>query len=465
MALDSTQGDADRARLHLSASEVADDAGHAAEAQAHGEAALDLFDRVHDPIGAARAAAALSWAIWGNHAAASVAIAEPRWQALEGIAGGERARFELARSLASAHSRLGNLEMQIQYAGQMVSLAEALDDPVALATALGSLGTAYVAAGANRAGVILVEASAALARERDLPFPLARATNNLSAFQNSRDLTAALRYADQSYEVARRAGLQIYVEGATINKAVGLWCSGRFPEVAQLLPEGLQGHDIQTRIAWRTFEVWLAEAQGEPLPHRPEGSDADTDSELNLAWLRSADLARAVAASDHDEVTRLAPLVVEHALAAAGLDDDFFLLWPQSVLAALAVDALDLAERLLTPVTDALPGKRPPVVAAQWHRLRGLLAAARGDHPELAETEMRAGIDALAAFGAAGFHAQAQEELGRWLDTQGRAEEAVPLLDAARTTYADIGATGWLAGLETWDSSRQQAATSTATPF
>ena len=237
-----------------------------------------------------------------------------------------------------------------------------------------------------------------------------------------------------------------------INKAVGLWCSGRFPEVAQLMPEGLQGNDIQTRIAWRTFEVWLAEAQGEPLPHRIESSDDDTDSELHLAWLRSADLPRAVAASDHDEVTRLAPLVVEHALAAAGLDDDFFLLWPQSVLAALAVDELDLAERLLAPVTAALPGKRPPVVAAQWHRLRGLLAAARGDDPELAETEMRAGIDALAAFGAAGFHAQAQEELGRWLATQGRAEEAVPLLDAARTTYAEIGATGWLAGLETWDS-------------
>ena len=289
--------------------------------------------------------------------------------------------------------------------------------------------------------------------------------HNLSAFQNSRDLTSALRHAEQSYEVARRAGLQTYVEGAVLNKAVGLWCSGRFPEVAQLVPEGLQGHDFQSRLAWRTFEVWLAEAQGQPLPHRIEGLDDDTDSELALAWLRSADLSRAVAASDHDEVRRLAPLVVEHALAAAGLDDDFFLLWPPSVLAALAADDLDLAERLLAPVTAALPGKRPPAVAAQWHRLRGLLAAARGDDPELAETEMRAGIDGLAAFGAAGFHAQAQQELGRWLATQRRAEEAMPLLDAARTTYAEIGATGWLAALEAWDSSRQQAVTSPATPF
>ena len=111
----------------------------------------------------------------------------------------------------------------------MVTLAEALDDPMALATALGSLGTAYLAAGANRAGIILVEASATLARERDLPFPLARATNNLSAFQNSRDLTSALRYADQSYEVARRAGLEIYVEVAVTNKAVGAVVLGPLP--------------------------------------------------------------------------------------------------------------------------------------------------------------------------------------------------------------------------------------------
>ena len=63
---------------------------------------------------------------------------------------------------------------------------------------------------------------------------------------------------------------------------------------------------------------------------------------------------------------------------------------------------------------------------------------------------MRCGIDALAAFGAVGFHAQAQEELARWLVTQHRDAEATPLLDAARATYADIGATGWLTRLDTW---------------
>ncbi len=76
------------------------------------------------------------------------------------------------------------------------------------------------------------------------------------------------------------------------------------------------------------------------------------------------------------------------------------------------------------------------------------MAAARGDDPQFAETELRAGIDALRTFGATGFQAQAEEELGRWLVTQGRTDEAAPLLDAARTTFAEIGATGWLAKLD-----------------
>jgi hypothetical protein len=459
VAISHTEVEADRARLHLSAADVSDAAGHSAEARVHAEAALLLFDRVQDPIGSGRAAAALSYSTLGNNSA-SVAIAEPRWRDLEGVAGAERARFELARALTSAHAGLGDLDIQVQYAGEMLVLAEALDDPEALPTALGQLGTAFLRAGGYHGGVILLESAAVIAREHDLPFPLTRVLTNLAAFLNSRDLPAALRHAEQARDVARRAGLRPWMETAVINSAVALWCSGRLADVADLLPEGLDGTDPQARIAWRTFQIWLAEARGEPVP--APVADDDTDSELNLAWLGVADLSRAVRAGDHAEATRIAPLVLDHLLAAAGLDDDFFLLWPHLVLAALAAGDLDLAEDLVAPVTAAMPGQRSAAVTAQWHRLRGLLAAARGDDPQLAESEMLAGIEALAAFGARGFHAQAQEELARWLETRGRAGEAEPLVDAARATYAEIGAAGWLAALDAWDSTRAVSATTSA---
>ena len=460
VALDSAQGDDDRARLHLFAAEVAENAGHRADARAHAQAALTLFEVVHDPIGSGRAAAALSYSTLGlstfGDNSAAVAIAETRWQALEGVAGAERARFELALALATAHAGLGSLESQLWYAERMLFLAEALNDPGALAKALEALGSTYLRGGAHQAGVILLEAAAVIAREHDYPLSLARALGNLGAFLNGRDVRTALRHQEQARDVARRAGLQALEENSRVNIAVGLWCSGRLTEAAGVVPEGIDITDPQRDIAWRTLQVWMAEAQGTTLPAPVADTAADTDSQSNLAWLRSADLARAVVTGDRDEATHLAPQVLDHLLAASGLDDDFFVLWPPAVLAALGAEDLDLAERLLAPVTEALPGQRAPAVAAQWHRLRGLVAAARGDDPEFTETELRAGIDALATFGAAGFQAQTQEELGRWLVTQSRPDEAAPLLDAARRAYAEIGATGWLARLDTWQTSLQR---------
>ena len=66
------------------------------------------------------------------------------------------------------------------------------------------------------------------------------------------------------------------------------------------------------------------------------------------------------------------------------------------------------------------------------------------------EADLRAGIEALDAFGAVGERARAQEELGRWLVGQDRALDAEPLLAAARATYAEVHATGWLARLDAW---------------
>ena len=369
------------------------------------------------------------------------------------MAGAERARFELARALRDAHVGLADIRIGIQYAGEMVMMAEALDDPEALATALGALGTGYLSAGAHRGGVLLLESAAAIAREHDLPLPLIRALHNLASFLNCRDLPVALGHAQQARDTARRAGLHTLAEAARTNMAISLWCLGRLTEMAELSTQGLEATDPQARITWGTFEVWLADARGEPFP---SAQDTDTDSENNLAWMASADLTRAVAADNQTEATRLAPAILAHLLAASSLEDDFFLLWPPLVLAALSAGDLELAERLLAPVTTALPGQRSPAVAAQWHRLHGLLAAAHGDDPGLAETELRAGIEALERFGAVGFHAQAQEELARWLTTEHRDEEAAPLLTAARATYDRIGATGWLSRLDEWQTTHFQ---------
>ena len=74
-----------------------------------------------------------------------------------------------------------------------------------------------------------------------------------------------------------------------------------------------------------------------------------------------------------------------------------------------------------TPSSSARPGRVSPAVAAQWHRLRGLVSAARGDDPEFAETEMRPASSPSTPSERHGYRARAQEELARWLVAQHRA--------------------------------------------
>jgi hypothetical protein len=118
-----------------------------------------------------------------------------------------------------------------------------------------------------------------------------------------------------------------------------------------------------------------------------------------------------------------------------------------TVEAALAAGEVAVTERLLAPVETAPACLVSPGVRAHWLRLRGRFGALRGDDPETVEADLRAGIAELDAYGAVGYRARAQEELGHWLISQGRGGEATSLLNAARVTYQEIGAAGWLAGL------------------
>jgi hypothetical protein len=180
----------------------------------------------------------------------------------------------------------------------------------------------------------------------------------------------------------------------------------------------------------------------------PDLEEGDTEADL----IMRADLAifRARADGDPAAAARIAAGSLQHVLAANGIDEDFALVWPPLAESAIAAGDVQLAERMLAPVESAAPGLVSAAVSASYHRLRGLTAALRGDEPEAVESALRAGIDALADFGAVGLRAQAEEELARWLAEQDRVDEAEPLVEHARRTYVEIGAAGWLARLDSW---------------
>lgn len=356
--------------------------------------------------------------------------------------------------------RLGNLDDMGVYTERHLLLAEGLNDSAALSAALRRMADRYATIGAPAFSRMIYEDATNVAREHDLLGPLGSALVNLAALLNSRDLPAAMNYAREAHEVARRSGDRGNIDFAIGNHLTTSWQIGDMTATASALCDALDtAADPIVRAALRTIEVWLADATGAAIPEPGADILSSTDDDGVLAWQDSADLTRALATGDTVLAAGIATESITHVLGAFRIEDDFCVLWPPLVLAALAAGDLDLAQRLLEPVEAARPGQVSPAVAAHWHRLRGLASAARGDDPEFAETEMRAGITALDTFGAHGYRAQAQEELARWLVDQHRPEDAQPLIDAARNTYTDIGATGWLARLDAWDTSRQPSRT------
>jgi class 3 adenylate cyclase/tetratricopeptide (TPR) repeat protein len=444
----------DRARLHQAAASSAFDAGDYAGAVHHAAEAEARYDTLGEPVDAGVAAAtrALALTSLGDNSG-SIEVAEPRWKALDGTAGAEPALLQLAAALSTAHEYLGDHYVGAGYAERRIRLAEAVDDAASLASAQIALGIHFWETGAPITGHGLLELAASTAREHGDNAVLARALNNLTTLQVGRDLGAALASGREGIAAARRSGVRRLIEITTCNYVLALWTAGRLDDTRAVLTESEETTGDPVIILMNaTVEAWLAQAEGLPLPVGPD--TLASDDETSLAWQDCLALMHAQAEGDTVAAARTAQACMTHLLAASGIEDDFVHLWPRLVQAAVDAGDLALADRLLEPVTGAAAGIVSPALAAQCHRLVGLVAAARGGEPERVEAELRAAVDALEAFGAAGLHARAEEELGRWLHDQGRDADARPLLASAAATYRDMAAAGWLSELTSWQTER-----------
>ena len=449
-ALARTSDPAEQARLNLAAAEAAGDAGDYPGSAALARTAMRLFDELDRGVdaGVAAGTACRSMGVLADFATV-IEIAEPRWQALNGVPGAEHALLRLAGPLANATYELhGDLEAAARYLEQRVFLAESVGDADLLAQALIGLGSRFQATGAPVTAGALNRAAADLARAQGFPATLSNALVNLGTLQMSRDIRAALATFKEALDTARRAGIAGQADYASGNYASALWTAGELPRARDVITEARETTTVPTIALYlECIDTWLSEACGEPLP------TAELDASLGGAWdlaaIGSLRLARLLEAGDAVGAAALTEQVLAHALTAGGLDDDFMHFWPPLVRAALAAGDVPLADRLLAPVASASPGIVSPAVGGHFRNLRGLVGAARGDDVTVVESDLRAGIEVLSAFGAVGWAARAEEDLGRWLLDQGRAAAAEASLAHAGGTYAEIGAVGWLARLET----------------
>lgn len=449
-ALDRATDAAEQGRLHTALARVSLDAGDAQAAAEHAEQATLLFDGLGDRIAAGVAAAVHANTrntLQDN--ATAIDICESRLRTLDGTSGSEEALLLLNRALGRAHRSRGDFDRALRYVERWILLAEALNDYEALADAYLMVADRYSTIGAPLTGASMSEGAARLSREHGQFDMLARALNNLAIYEVGHDLDAALAWGEEGIEAARRSGVSREVDVTTFNYAVALWTAGRLASAQAVVSEAADTMvDPGIRLSLTVVQAWLSDATGGPLPQAV--LTEETDSAADLAWMANLEIMQALRRGSPTEAARHAAGSLDDLLAAGGIEDDFMHLWPPMVEAAIDADDLGLAERLLGPVTTRAVGIVSPAVSAHLRRLQGLIGAARGDDPVGVEADLRAGIEALEAFGAIGVRARAQEEFGRWLTSQGRTGEATALLGAAREAYAEIGATGWLALLDVY---------------
>ncbi|HEY5134626.1 MAG TPA: adenylate/guanylate cyclase domain-containing protein [Candidatus Nanopelagicales bacterium] len=450
----------DLGRLHLAASLSAMENSDAPIARKHARSATTAFDDLGRPIDAGLSAAAEANSLeWVADHRGAIGVATPRWESLQDVPGAEPALFRLASVLGSAYWTAEIREQATPYLDRMVLLAEALDDAAGRSRAYNALAIRYSALRAPRTAADLFGLAGEVARSIDDPGTLCMALTGQAILQVSRDLQVALGLNAESLEAARRSGNRGNIEVAYLNIISAELTAGHLSAVAALLATARDLAVIPgLTIALGAQQAWLNEALG--LPVDAPAAEVDVpDEPSSRAWRASHDIAWYLSRADTERAAQVARAMKDDLLAAGGLEDDFMHMWPPAVIATLAAGQLDGVDELLGPVLTAPPNTVSDAVSAQLLRFRGQLSAARGGVPEETEALQRAGIDALATFGATGHRAQAQEELARWLVEQHRGDDAQPLIDAARATYTEIGATGWLAKLDDWLASRQSAPT------
>jgi len=442
-------GDTDnRAGLERDLAYALLDTGAYEEAIEHAIEAASAFESRGDAVNAGHAVAAQSLALGflGDNAQ-SLAVAEPHWAALSGRGDAAVAQLALTRALTSARSRMG-LDVR-ELLETRIKLAEKVGDPGEVANCFTSLSIHYGTAGAISLARVLLEAAAEMSRTHHQPSSLARALLNLTVSRMLDDLDKAVEVGKEAVSVATETGVPIWISYSQINLIIALWTSGRWAEVDEIFRSGALGEHLVIVPTSVAINGAMSAARGTSWSSSwPEAGSYVSDDSSDLAWKAFADAIDAKQRDDLESAVRLGVYANEKMYEISGTWDDLCHMWPTAV--ELALEAGD--DVALATLLDLIDGQsnRPVSAGVRIHRKRvaGLLAIRDGEPPEVVESTLREAISEFGQWGATPYMARTQAELGAWLVDQGRAEEATPLLDAARTTFADLGASAWLEELE-----------------
>ena len=440
-----------RSHLEMQMARALLDAGGYEEAKALGERLTAAFDEAGDELAAARAAA-----IWGRaltvgvdaDSAKALSVVRPRFDALRHREDAIEQVLHLLRVALTCVTLDGVTDLGDLH-DEWLRLADRLGDHEQVADAYTSLALRYSSLGVFSLSRVLFNAAADVARTHHLPASLARTLSNLTSDTIAWDLRVALDRGREGVTAARRAGVAIWHAYAPVNLALAALNEGSWDEAERVLDDAPEVWESENQPIALAVTRLIAAARGITEPDELELLGAGERSLVDEVWVRLA----------HSLGTRaregsLSELVeaIDRLVAHSSLSDDVITIWPAVV--ELAGELHDeVALRHLAALIDEAGTVVPLGLSAHRERLAARLAMT-ADDPEAVEGHLRRAIDRFTQWGSRSFRARAAQDLGEWLDRQGRSEEAAELLEQARATYVEIGAAGWLARLDSESASR-----------
>jgi class 3 adenylate cyclase/tetratricopeptide (TPR) repeat protein len=407
-----------------------------------------LFLAHGDPVGAGRCAITVSRGhLLQGDVAAAIDVARQAYDTLTGVEDTEDVQAALAIALAFGLNRWdGDAKEILGYTGEALRLAEISGDTAVLFRAMRFLSSYQAARGSSRVAAALNREMISFARAEEQWMPLTYVLLNQSLMRRVSSLPDALDLLNEAYTTGRQHGIGVH--GIAANLATVLWASGRWADHEALLRDAAEDWDAITgpdQILYYATDLWRQEAGFPELVPQPASSSDD----LNWrAWDSHVRALRALAAGDRAVAGKLGAESLSLSLADAGVTDDYPVQAPRMMRLALAADDRELAAVIVSQLEHVPKGLDSPGLRAYELTFRGLLACRSGLATEQDEADLRRGIEQLDAYGAIPDRALAQEDLGRWLIERGRADEAAPLLAAARATYDELGASAWLARVD-----------------
>jgi tetratricopeptide (TPR) repeat protein len=432
----------DRTEVLRKAAQSALDIGRMADCVELAGRAVASYDGLGEATEVARARSILARAhlILGE-LDTSLDVATKAYRQLPEGPAGQAVRADIAVTLGRTLMGTGG-DDPLPYLGEALRLAEAAGDERVLVRAMSTMATYAQSHWSTWVGAALQAQVVELARARELWAPLVQALTNSSLLVRLRDLDEGTRRLEEAVTIAKEHGIDW--RPPAVNLPTMLWMTGRWQELARLLADVAEAWPevpAGDQAIFYAVDLWRRRTGAEPILPPREGSAGDLNWQ---SWDAHVHALEAGARRDPAKAGAEALRSHELTLADAGMTDDYLVQVPRMVRVVVECGQMEAAQVIVAQLEQASPTAATAGLHAFAAALRGLLGAHTGAPAEMVEADLRVGIEMLGEYGAVPDRALAQEDLGRWLLDQGRAREGSELLEAARSTYDELGAGAWL---------------------